>query len=121
MTQKANMRKGGSVYYRSLKEQLSELLSERNWNWYDLAHEMDLSTGRISHIVNGEGKVSIDTIEKMADVMNVEPEHFDLYVIRKLGEIAVSAPALIQVGRKLLKAKDMTEFSRINGKIASCA
>lgn len=105
------------MQYRPLKEQVYDLLEKRDWRLYDLAAELEVSNGRMSHVMNDEGRVGAEVIERIADALKVPPEHFDLYVLRKLAELAVSAPELIQVGRKLLAAKDDRQFKRISSQI----
>jgi transcriptional regulator with XRE-family HTH domain len=104
--------------YRPLKEQVYELVESLNWRVYDLAEELGVSSGRLSHILNYESRVGAEVIERIANVLGVKPEHFDLYVVRKLGELAKNAPGLISLGRCLLAAKDERQFARIAAKIA---
>jgi DNA-binding Xre family transcriptional regulator len=94
------------------------MLTERQWAWADLAEEMGITAGRMSHIVSSDIRVNIQTIERIAQALEVEPTDFDLYIVKKLPEYAVSAPGLIEIGRSLATAKNMTQFARAAAKIA---
>jgi transcriptional regulator with XRE-family HTH domain len=104
-------------YYRSFREQVEELLKERNWRAYDLAAELQVSTGRISHILAGGDSISLDVIERVADALDVPPTHFDLWVARKLPELAKTAVGLINIGRQLLEAENPRRFNALAAKL----
>lgn len=105
------------MYYHPFREQVEELLKERGWRAYDLAAELQVSTGRISHILAGGDSISLDVIERVADALDVAPSHFDLYVARKLSELAKTAVGLISIGRQLLEADNPRKFNALANKL----
>lgn len=107
------------INYREFRGQVNELLKKKGWYQADLAMAMDVTPGRISHIFRGDEAVTKETIEKVAEVLNVSPNHFDLYIRYRLFELATTVPALIDIGRSLANAKDSKQFMRIASKIAS--
>lgn len=107
------------VHYRDFKGQVNELLKKRGWYQADLARAMDVTPGRISHIFRGDEAVTKETIEKVAEVLDVSPNQFDLYIRYRLFEMATTVPALIEIGRSLANAKDYKAVMRIAAKIAS--
>lgn len=89
----------------SFRRQVAALLEARGWAWYDLARVIEVSTGRMSHIANSEDRISTDVIERIAAALTVPPEHFDLYIVMRLADLACDYPELIDLGRELLSAQ----------------
>ena len=61
-----------------------------------LADKADLSAGYLNHIVHGNRPVpSNDVIERIAEALDVEPEHFREYRIRVITDKLEQMPELI--------------------------
>lgn len=108
------VKKNEAVGYRAFREQVNELLKKRCWFQADLARAMDVTPGRISHIFRGDEAVTKETIEKVAEVLNVSPNHFDLYIRYRLFELGTTVPALIDIGRSLSNAKTRAQMDEVS-------
>jgi transcriptional regulator with XRE-family HTH domain len=75
---------------------IEELMSETGTTYRGLADKADLSAGYLNHIVHGNRPVpSNDVIERIADSLGVEAEHFREYRIRVITDKLEEMPELI--------------------------
>lgn len=49
------------------------VLAEYEWSQGDLAREMDVSSGYISQLLSGHRKAGLDTLEKVAAALQIDP------------------------------------------------
>ena len=56
--------------------ELKQLLYEKNLNLSQFARSIGVSTSRISEIVSGKRRVTIDSAFKLAEAFNNSPEHW---------------------------------------------
>ncbi|HET9437942.1 MAG TPA: helix-turn-helix transcriptional regulator [Gaiellaceae bacterium] len=71
-------------------------MEETGTTYRGLAAKSDLSAGYLNHIVHGNRPVpSNDVIARIADSLDVEPEHFREYRIRVITEKLEAMPELI--------------------------
>jgi transcriptional regulator with XRE-family HTH domain len=75
---------------------IERLMAETGTTYRGLADKADLSAGYLNHIVHGNRPVpSNDVIARIADSLDVEPEHFREYRIRVITEKLEQMPELI--------------------------
>lgn len=75
---------------------IEELMAETGTTYRGLADKAGLSAGYLNHIVHGNRPVpSNDVIERIADSLSVEPEHFREYRIRVITDKLEQMPDLI--------------------------
>src|SRR5262249_13318503 len=75
---------------------IERLMVETGTTYRGLADKADLSAGYLNHIVHGNRPVpSNDVIARIADSLEVEPEHFREYRIRITTEKLGAMPELI--------------------------
>ena len=75
---------------------VERLMEEKGTTYRGLAAKSDLSAGYLNHIVHGNRPVpSNDVIARIADSLDVEPEHFREYRIRVITEKLEAMPELI--------------------------
>jgi transcriptional regulator with XRE-family HTH domain len=75
---------------------VERLMEETGTTYRGLAAKSDLSAGYLNHIVHGNRPVpSNDVIARIADSLDVEPEHFREYRIRVITEKLEQMPELI--------------------------
>jgi transcriptional regulator with XRE-family HTH domain len=75
---------------------VERLMEETGTTYRGLAAKSDLSAGYLNHIVHGNRPVpSNDVIARIADSLDVEPEHFREYRIRVITEKLEAMPELI--------------------------
>jgi transcriptional regulator with XRE-family HTH domain len=85
---------------------IEQLMAETGTTYRGLADKAGLSAGYLNHIVHGNRPVpSNDVIARIAESLDVEPEHFREYRIRVITERLEEMPALIDRLYKRLAEK----------------
>jgi transcriptional regulator with XRE-family HTH domain len=75
---------------------IERLMVETGTTYRGLADKANLSAGYLNHIVHGNRPVpSNDVIARIAEALDVDPEHFREYRIRVITEKLESMPELI--------------------------
>jgi transcriptional regulator with XRE-family HTH domain len=75
---------------------IERLMADTGTTYRGLADKADLSAGYLNHIVHGNRPVpSNDVIERIAQALDVEPEHFREYRIRVITDKLEAMPELI--------------------------
>jgi transcriptional regulator with XRE-family HTH domain len=75
---------------------IERLLADTGTTYRALAAKTELSAGYLNHLVHGNRAVpSNDVIETLARALDVEPEHFREYRLRKLTTRLESMPELV--------------------------
>ena len=83
---------------------IERLMDEAGVTYRSLAAKTGLSAGYLNHLVHGNRPVpSNDVIERLADALGVEPEHFREYRIRVITERLEQLPAMVDRLYKQLK------------------
>jgi transcriptional regulator with XRE-family HTH domain len=77
-------------------ETVQSLMDEHGVTYRQLASQTGLSAGYLNHLVHGNRPVpSNDVVATLAGALEVEPEHFREYRLRKITERLEAMPALI--------------------------
>jgi transcriptional regulator with XRE-family HTH domain len=85
---------------------IERLMDEVGVTYRGLAAKTGLSAGYLNHLVHGNRPVpSNDVIDKLADALGVEPEHFREYRLRVITERLEKVPAMIDRLYRQLKTK----------------
>ena len=85
---------------------IERLMDEVGVTYRGLAAKTGLSAGYLNHLVHGNRPVpSNDVIDKLADALGVEPEHFREYRLRVITERLEKVPAMIDRLYRQLKPK----------------
>jgi transcriptional regulator with XRE-family HTH domain len=75
---------------------IERLMTESGTTYRALAERTDLSAGYLNHLVHGNRPVpSSDVIERLAQALGVEAEHFREYRLRVITERLEAMPDLI--------------------------
>src|ERR671918_2492868 len=75
---------------------IERLMGETNLTYRGLAAKTDLSAGYLNHLVHGNRPVpSNDVVERLADALGVEPEHFREYRLRVIADRLEEMPDLV--------------------------
>jgi transcriptional regulator with XRE-family HTH domain len=75
---------------------VERLMNEQGVTYRGLADRSGLSAGYLNHLVHGNRPVpSNDVIERLADSLGVEPEHFREYRLRVITERLEAMPELV--------------------------
>ena len=75
---------------------IERLMDEVGVTYRGLAAKTGLSAGYLNHLVHGNRPVpSNEVIDKLADALGVEPEHFREYRLRVITERLEKVPAMI--------------------------
>jgi transcriptional regulator with XRE-family HTH domain len=75
---------------------IERLMDETGVTYRGLAAKTNLSAGYLNHLVHGNRPVpSNDVIERLADALGVEPEHFREFRLRLITERLEQLPAMI--------------------------
>lgn len=75
---------------------IERLMEEAGLTYRGLAAGTDLSAGYLNHLVHGNRPVpSNDVIERIAEALGIEPEHFLEYRVRVITERLERLPKLI--------------------------
>lgn len=109
------------MYQQSFKSQVRALCEKRGWEFQDLAEELGVTPGALSHLLGREMAVTKEKIEAVARALEIQPWEIDLYVVKMLPDLARNAPALIDIGRSLLKAGSPREFAKVQNRLADVA
>ena len=85
---------------------IERLMDEVGVTYRGLAAKTGLSAGYLNHLVHGNRPVpSNEVIDKLADALGVEPEHFREYRLRVITERLEKVPAMIDRLYRQLKTK----------------
>jgi transcriptional regulator with XRE-family HTH domain len=84
---------------------VERLMGETGVTYRALADQTGLSAGYLNHLVHGNRPVpSDDVVQRIAEALGVEPEHFREYRIRVITERLEAMPELIdRLYRRLRK------------------
>ena len=75
---------------------IEQLMNESGTTYRGLAARTSLSAGYLNHLVHGNRPVpSNDVIQRLAEALDVEPEHFREYRLRVITEKLEQMPELI--------------------------
>jgi transcriptional regulator with XRE-family HTH domain len=75
---------------------MERLMEETGVTYRGLAAKTNLSAGYLNHVVHGNRPVpSNDIVERLADALGVEPEHFLEYRLRVITERLERMPDLV--------------------------
>src|SRR6266542_815445 len=75
---------------------LARLMGEAGVTYRGLAQKTDLSAGYLNHLVHGNRPVpSNEVIDRLAEALGVEPEHFREYRLRAITDRLEQLPAMI--------------------------
>ena len=75
---------------------IQRLMAETNVTYRALAEKTGLSAGYLNHLVHGNRPVpSDDVIAELAQALEVEPEHFREFRVRRISEKLERMPELI--------------------------
>jgi transcriptional regulator with XRE-family HTH domain len=75
---------------------IEQLMRETGTTYRALAAKTELSAGYLNHLVHGNRPVpSKDVVETLARALDVEPDHFREYRLRKITEQLESMPELV--------------------------
>ena len=75
---------------------IERLMGETGTTYRALAAKTDLSAGYLNHLVHGNRPVpSNEVVETLARALDVEPEHFREYRLRKITERLETMPELV--------------------------
>ena len=75
---------------------VERLMRERGITYRQLADLTELSAGYLNHLVHGNRPVpSNDVVERLAEALAVEPEHFREYRLRVITDRLEAMPDLI--------------------------
>jgi transcriptional regulator with XRE-family HTH domain len=75
---------------------IERLMSDTGLTYRGLASKTDLSAGYLNHLVHGNRPVpSNEVVERLADALGVEPEHFREYRLRVITHRLEEMPELI--------------------------
>ena len=75
---------------------VERLMNESGTTYRGLAAKTDLSAGYLNHLVYGNRPVpSNDVIKRLADALDVEPEHFREYRLRVITDQLEAMPDLV--------------------------
>ncbi len=85
---------------------IERLMDETGVTYRGLAAKTDLSAGYLNHLVHGNRPVpSNDVIERLAEALGVEAEHFREYRLRVITDRLERLPAMIDRLYKQLQAR----------------
>ena len=75
---------------------VERLMGENRITYRALADKTNLSAGYLNHLVHGNRPVpSNDVIRRLADALDVEPEHFREYRLRVITERLEAMPDMV--------------------------
>ena len=75
---------------------VERLMAEAGITYRGLAERTGLSAGYLNHVVHGNRPVpSNEVVQRLADALGVEPEHFLEYRVRVITEKLESMPDLV--------------------------
>ena len=75
---------------------IQRLMAEKGVTYRALADQTGLSAGYLNHLVHGNRPVpSNEVVERLADALGVEPEHFREYRLRVITHRLEEMPELI--------------------------
>jgi len=75
---------------------IEQLMNESGTTYRGLASRTGLSAGYLNHLVHGNRPVpSNDVIQRLAEALDVEPEHFREYRLRVITERLEAMPEMV--------------------------
>ena len=75
---------------------IERLMSESGTTYRALAAKTELSAGYLNHLVHGNRPVpSNAVIDRLADALEIEPDHFREYRMRVISEQLLGRPELV--------------------------
>jgi transcriptional regulator with XRE-family HTH domain len=75
---------------------IEQLMNESGTTYRGLAARTSLSAGYLNHLVHGNRPVpSNDVIQRLAEALDVEPEHFREYRLRVITERLEAMPDMV--------------------------
>jgi transcriptional regulator with XRE-family HTH domain len=75
---------------------IEKLMTERGLTYRGLAAKTGLSAGYLNHLVHGNRPVpSKEVVARLADALDVEPEHFREYRLRVISDRLEEMPDLV--------------------------
>jgi transcriptional regulator with XRE-family HTH domain len=75
---------------------IERLMTETGLTYRGLAAKTDLSAGYLNHLVHGNRPVpSKEVVERLAEALGVEPEHFREYRLRVISDRLEEMPDLV--------------------------
>ncbi len=75
---------------------IEQLMTESGTTYRGLAAKTDLSAGYLNHLVHGNRPVpSNDVIKRLAEALDVDPEHFREYRLRVITERLEAMPDMV--------------------------
>ena len=75
---------------------IEQLMNESGTTYRGLASRTSLSAGYLNHLVHGNRPVpSNDVIQRLAEALDVEPEHFREYRLRVITERLEAMPEMV--------------------------
>jgi transcriptional regulator with XRE-family HTH domain len=75
---------------------IERLMGETGLTYRGLASRTNLSAGYLNHLVHGNRPVpSMDVVERLANALGVEPEHFREYRLRVIADRLEEMPDLV--------------------------
>jgi transcriptional regulator with XRE-family HTH domain len=75
---------------------IEQLMNESGTTYRGLAARTSLSAGYLNHLVHGNRPVpSNDVIQRLADALDVEPEHFREYRLRVITDRLEAMPEMV--------------------------
>jgi transcriptional regulator with XRE-family HTH domain len=75
---------------------IEQLMNESGTTYRGLAARTSLSAGYLNHLVHGNRPVpSNDVIQRLAEALDVEPEHFREYRLRVITERLEAMPEMV--------------------------
>src|SRR2546423_965395 len=75
---------------------IERLMNETGVTYRGLAGKSDLSAGYLNHLVHGTRPVpSNEVVKRLADALDVDPEHFREYRLRVITERLEAMPELV--------------------------
>ncbi len=84
---------------------IERLMADTALTYRGLAAKTQLSAGYLNHLVHGNRPVpSMDVVERLAEALSVEPEHFREYRLRVITDRLESMPHLVDRLYKRLSA-----------------
>src|SRR2546426_1668577 len=93
---RADMAKRRRYTSESFGPAIEQLMNETGVTYRALAAKTGLSAGYLNHLVHGNRPVpSSDVVERLADALDVEPEHFREYRLRGITERLEAMPDLV--------------------------
>ena len=114
------MKKDTKLAELFMRHKLRELRLRLNWTQKELAHKVGTVTMYISQIETGQGRPSLDMIEKFASVFGVNISYFLVETISFDKENFISLPVVgrIYAGKPIVAVENIEEYSTLPKELA---